>query len=65
MSDTTRDPLKVTERHLKQLQRIARKHKLDPQEVLDRILNDCVDGYLGRCTVTCGFCHMEEDLHAK
>lgn len=55
------NPLKIGGRPLKQVQRIARKHKIDPQVVLDKILDDCVEMYTGHCTVTCSLCHMRED----
>lgn len=50
--------LNIDEKTLKKLNEIARNHRMDPQDVLNRILDDCVEMYMGQCTVTCGLCNM-------
>lgn len=58
-TNTPRVP-KINPRSLKRIKAIARKHRLNEQVVLDRVLEDCLEMYLGHCTVTCGFCCMRE-----
>jgi hypothetical protein len=59
--------MKIRADNTKKIERIAKKHTLTPEAVLNKILDDYVDAYIGYCTITCALCHMrdeEKDTHA-